>query len=962
LGGSYVALDLETTGLDTESDEIIEIGAVRFDVSDVLGTFETLVNPRREIARAVQTLTGITDEVVRSARPIRVVAPEFEAFIGRSPVIGHNVTGFDLRFLARAGIAIGESVYDTQELAELLLPGRPEYGLAALCVQLGIPFEVRHRALADAEAARQLFLALRAQCAALPRQVLGQAAQWLSLTAWAGREFFREMRDAASNAGDSGAPPHAATPPAKGRPYEARPLSPSPKPVAVAPEEALAVLRSAAAHPELLPAFDRRMEQETMVSAVAQALNDEHRLLVEAGTGTGKSLAYLIPAACHAVANGDRVVVSTATINLQEQLLKKDIPAVEALLGEEGGRRKEEEGAWVEDGSARSFDTSGRAGSGAVPFRACQLKGRRNYLCLKRFDALRTAGVTGDEEALLATRILIWLSQTETGDRTELRLSQGEEAVWRRLSADGAGCTSDNSPYVVEGSCFLQKARRAAEASHIVVVNHALLLSDKATGGRVLPPYSRLVVDEAHHLEGEATRQFGFASGERALADILDRCEGIEAHVEAGLRSLQSALGPHSELTGVSRELRGRAAATREPARECFRALSVFMQEHTIEGIEREQRLLVNRSMRVQPDWPEIEMAWENLRLGLNQVIAGLAQIQHSLSALGAAEMVSYELIRSEADMLLQDVQATVSGLTAALEQDDPERIVWLECERSDGSLVVSSVPLAVDGLLQENLYEALKTVVLTGATLRAQGSFAYLQERLGLEDAETLALGSPFDYRRAALVLVPSDMPEPEWPGYLESLAHGIADVVRASRGRALVLFTSHSSLRATHRIVGELLREEAIQVLGQGIDGSARQLVRALQSKPNTVLFGTASFWEGVDVVGEALSLIVMARLPFNVPSDPVFAARAALYDDPFAQYALPQSVLRFKQGFGRLIRSKTDRGVLVVLDRRITSKKYGAAFLETLPDCKVQEASVREMSGMVEGWLDRVVNSEQ
>jgi len=175
-------------------------------------------------------------------------------------------------------------------------------------------------------------------------------------------------------------------------------------------------------------------------------------------------------------------------------------------------------------------------------------------------------------------------------------------------------------------------------------------------------------------------------------------------------------------------------------------------------------------------------------------------------------------------------------------------------------------------------------------------------------------------------------------------------------------VLFTSHSSLRATHRIVGELLREEALQVLGQGIDGSARQLVRALQSNPNTVLFGTASFWEGVDIVGEALSLIVMARLPFNVPSDPVFAARAALYDDPFAQYALPQSVLRFKQGFGRLIRSKTDRGVLVVLDRRITSKKYGAAFLETLPDCKVQEASVREMSGMVEGWLDRVVNSEQ
>ena len=266
--------------------------------------------------------------------------------------------------------------------------------------------------------------------------------------------------------------------------------------------------------------------------------------------------------------------------------------------------------------------------------------------------------------------------------------------------------------------------------------------------------------------------------------------------------------------------------------------------------------------------------------------------------------MVNYELIRSEVDSLLQETQGTVNGLSVALEKDDPERIVWLEAERTDGSLVVTSVPLAVSGLLQENLYNGLSTLVLTGATLQAQGSFAYLQERLGLEDAETLALGSPFDYRRAALVLVPRDMPEPDWPGYLESLSHAIGDLVRGSRGRALVLFTSHSSLRATHQLLSEMLHDEAIQVLGQGIDGSARQLVRTLQSNPNTVLLGTASFWEGVDIVGEALSLLVIPRLPFNVPSDPVFAARSGLYDDPFAQYALPQAVLRFKQGFGRLI----------------------------------------------------------
>jgi len=944
LGTIYVALDLETTGLDTETDEIIEIGAVQFDESGVLDSFQTLVNPRRLISPPVVTLTRITDADVRSAPPISSVAPALEAFLGESPLVGHNVLGFDILFLRRAGVRYSESVYDTQQLAEILLPGLAEYGLAALCERFEIPFSLRHRAAADAEAARLLFLRLRERCAMLPPQTLAQAVQWLSLTACPFRGFFRELTEGRASAFANGL--------ARAQPAPSTPSSP-PVPLRtrsqltrVPPERSLAALRSASGHPDVLPGFDQRSEQEAMVSAISEVFAQDGRLVVEAGTGTGKSLAYLLPAACHAIANEDRVVVSTATINLQEQLLKKDIPAVQALLRGE---------------DARSTKDDGLDGTGGG-FQACQLKGRRNYLCLKRFEALRTAGVASDEEALLATRILIWLAQTETGDRAELRLTQGEETVWRRLSADGADCTSSNSPYVVDGSCFLQKARKTAEASHIVVVNHSLLLSDKASGGHVLPPYSRLVIDEAHHLEDEATRQFGFVSGERVISEMLDRSESLQGQVQAGLRTLESALGPHAALTTVAASVRQRAAAAKGPVRECFQALRVFMQEHTIDGFEREQRLLINRSMRVQPDWPEIEMGWENLRLALTELAAGLKQMQDSLSAPGAAEMLNHELVRSEVDSLLQEVQGTANGLSEALEKDDPTRIVWLETERGDGSIVVTSVPLAVDGLLQENLYAGLSTLVLTGATLQAQGSFAYIQERLGLEDAETLALGSPFDYRRAALVMVPRDMPEPDWPAYLESLAQAVADLVRASRGRALVLFTSHSSLRATHQLVGELLRDEAIQVLGQGIDGSARQLVRTLQSNPNTVLLGTASFWEGVDVVGEALSLLVMARLPFNVPSDPVFAARSALYDDPFAQYALPQAVLRFKQGFGRLIRSKTDRGVLVVLDRRIASRQYGSAFLESLPDCAMREAAMREMPYLVEHWLDQVAGRGQ
>jgi len=298
--------------------------------------------------------------------------------------------------------------------------------------------------------------------------------------------------------------------------------------------------------------------------------------------------------------------------------------------------------------------------------------------------------------------------------------------------------------------------------------------------------------------------------------------------------------------------------------------------------------------------------------------------------------------------------------LSAAIEKDDPQRVVWFERDR-DGGMIISWVPLTVDGLLQDRVYSERMSIVLTGATLSSgvgeggEGAgFTYIQERLGLQDAETLALGSPFDFRRAALLLLPKDMPEPNWPEYNEALARAVIDLTRASQGRALVLFTSHFSLRAVHGAVSEPLRREGIAVLGQGIDGSPRQLVRALQARPDSVLLGTSSFWEGVDLAGDALSLLVIAKLPFGVPTEPVTAARSALYDDPFSQYTVPQAVLRFKQGFGRLIRRKTDRGVVVVLDRRIVSKSYGTVFTGALPPCTTRPAMLREMPGLVGEWL--------
>ena len=918
MGPHYVALDLETTGLDRGSDTIIEIGAVRFSRERILDTCSRLVNPGRPLGAAVQVLTGITDAELRQAPPLAEVAVELEAFLGDAIIVGHNAIDFDVAFLAKAGIRHGDAVYDTQELAAILQPSLGQYSLASLAAHFGIDFPKQHRALADAEATRRLFLALYEIACGLPAEVLGQIGQWLTPTSWRWRGFFCEAWEASLNRQPTAtpAPGRAAALP--------RALSPRPTPAPISVPDALAVLASAQRRPDLFEEFDDRAVQKQMAAAVCQTQNSGGRLMVEAGTGTGKSLAYLIPAACQALANEHRVVVSTSTINLQEQLTRKDVPTLQALMGN-------------------------------GDLRACQLKGRRNYLCLRRFDALRSAAVLSDEEALLASKILVWLSETRTGDRAELRLSPGEEAVWRRLSAEGAECGPDNSPFVVDGACFLQRARRQAEGSHIVIVNHSLLLSDTATGGRVLPPYEHLIVDEAHHLEDEASRQFGFTCREKELYDLLDGCEALPPAIQKALRVAPAGLDVRSHLAGLARTARQKASAARGRVTELSAELRTFMGQHAAATPEQEQRLHINRSMRVQPDWTGIEIAWENLRLALGETAAALDGLHAGLAASGEIGMVNQEMLGAEAAGLLAAAQTLLAGLAAAFDEDNPQRVVWLERDRSDGGIVVSWVPLAVDEVLRDGLYAGRRSVVLTGATLRTADSFDYLQERLGLPDAETLALGSPFDYKRAALILLPADMPEPNTAEYLESLCRAVADVTRSSAGRALVLFTSYASLRAVHAALSEPLGKEGITVLGQGIDGSPRQMVRMLTVHPNTVLLGTSSFWEGVDIPGDTLSLLIITRLPFAVPTDPVFAARSALYDDPFHQYALPQAVIRFKQGFGRLIRTKTDRGVLVVLDQRIASKSYGPTFLGSLPACQVRQVPLRQMPDMVQGWLE-------
>ena len=679
-----------------------------------------------------------------------------------------------------------------------------------------------------------------------------------------------------------------------------------------------------------LPGYEARAGQMKMARAVAKALSERLHLLVEAGTGTGKSMAYLLPAVHYAVANGRRVVVSTNTINLQEQLFFKDIPLLRRAL--------------------------------PLEFKAAVLKGRSNYLCLRRWRAFVREGFTNDTDRLLAAKILIWLRQTDTGDRSELALDDSESGRWSALlGADAQHCTPKTCRDNRAGRCFLSRARRRAEGAHLLVVNHALLLADQALESKVLPEYADLILDEAHHLEDAATRQLGVEIDQQDLTFFLSqlslpqgagRYGGLVSRlltvlITAGGEPMRSQAG---ELTQPAHDA---VDAARRTLGEFFLALMVFVRgvTETASGpITGEREVRLTDTVRRSEWWEVVEAAWSAFSTDLGQVEKGLVRIGSALDPFrDTSELVDDALADlANARQQLTEFRVDLASIVA---RSDPATVCWLAVR--DRGLALHGAPLEVGGLLQEQLFAQKDCIVLTSATLQVAGSFRYARERIGLDDTTfTLAVPSPFDYPNQALLCVPSDLPDPTTRAFAEASVEALEAICAATGGRTLALFTSHSALRAAHQRLSRTLRR--VVVLGQGIDGARQQLLERFRETPNAVLLGTSSFWEGIDVVGDALSCLVIVKLPFSVPNDPVFAARSELLDDPFSQYAVPQAALRLKQGFGRLIRSTGDRGAVVILDTRLLTKRYGETLLRSLPPATRRRGTWREMGPLVMDWL--------
>ncbi|MCS6881952.1 MAG: helicase C-terminal domain-containing protein [Oscillochloridaceae bacterium] len=926
----YVALDVETTGLIAGVDEIIEVAAVRFRGDEVLETYSQFVRPRQSLPLKITRLTGITPEHVARAPRFNAIGADLARFIGSHPIVGHSVH-FDLGMLRAQGMNFAQPIYDTFELATLLVPQAPIYRLGALAEHLGIPHPEDHRALNDALVAARVFTYLLRRINALDLDDLGEIVRLTQQVAFPMRDLFVEALRGRMKRAFSDAPRaarkerQAADEPAPLRPTgSARPLDLDQIAAFFAPDGPLG---------QHLPGYEPRPSQVEMARAVARAFNQGTALMVEAGTGTGKSLAYLAPAAFFAAARGERVVISTNTINLQDQLFFKDIPALQRIM-------------------------AGAAGD--PPFTAALLKGRGNYLCLKRYHELRRHENLTPDEVRALLKVQLWLPTTGTGDRAELLLMERENAAWGRINVTPETCTGPRCAHFRE--CFFFKARRLAEAAHIVVINHALLIADLAAQTNVLPPYDHLIIDEAHNLEDVATDQLSFSIDQAALLNFLDAIfleggaqlvSGLLADLPARLREGFADERVQHQVEQIALHLRPTLERARAAVYDCFNRLTSFMVNEGAET-QYDPRLRITPQVRRRPVWQEIEAAWSNLTDMLTVIGDALGRIESLLREIEPEDLPGYDelLLRAEH---LRRFATDARVRTGHIIFGDEESIAWLTHERLRDSLTLTAAPLSVAAILQAHLFAQKQTVVLASATLTIEGAFAFVRSRIGLLEADELALESPFDYQRQALVYIPDDIPEPNQRGYQQAVEQALIELCIAAGGRTLALFTANGALKQTYAAIQEPLEEHEIAVLGQGIDGSRRALLERFRDSPRTVLLGTSSFWEGVDVVGEALSVLVIAKLPFSVPTDPIFAARSERFADPFSEYAVPQSILRFKQGFGRLIRSAEDRGIVVCLDRRLLTKRYGRQFLASLPHTRVRTGPLKQLPALAARFLD-------
>ncbi|MRG88274.1 ATP-dependent DNA helicase DinG [Salinibacillus xinjiangensis] len=911
----FAVVDLETTGqAPTKGAQIIEVGIVIVEDGTIKEKYATYVNPNQEIPTFISNLTGITFQEVEHAPSFHEVAEHIKALCEGAYFVAHHVQ-FDLGFLNESLMAVGlsplhEKVIDTVELARILAPRSPGYKLAQIAEYFEINHQHPHRALSDAYVTAEILLKLLNKAKNLPIEVLEQLIKLESklksdlyglLSEWTEEKRYSIDQDEGIEI------------------YRGLALKKQHQHNRVKSEITSSfgdfmddVFSTEGGLHQAMEDYEPREGQKDMAEMIYGAFHEQNHALIEAETGTGKTLAYLLPSLYFSMQQGERLVISTYTTQLQTQLLEQEIPLMKRLFP----------------------DT----------FEAVVMKGKSHYLSLKRFVTELNNSPLDDNYDVILTKamLLIWLMETHTGDVDELQLPSSGKIFWRKINAE-AEVQDPKSPWF--SRTFYQRAKRRAQKANLIITNHALLCTDIIHDYELLPSYQFLVVDEAHHLDQTASKHFGMQLDYVSIQYLLNDM--------AALETFEQDIERVNLLT-----------ETREKADVLFRFLFDFVR------FQRNRGTSYNDIGRIQSIF-ELDKLDEKtgtnlgdltsrLIFSLKDLIVELDQDQEKLEETAEDEQRKEEIMR-----LTDQLESLIQKLKVFLFEKDQTLVKWIEIEAhgAKNAVYLYAEPIEIGPLLKEKLYDEKESIVLTSATLTVRNSFSYILARNGLQQSEvtTQKIPSPFSYEEQVQLLLPNDLPDikEEEDDFISAISYSIYELAKVTSGRMLVLFTSYQMLKKSYQMLKGLADQDDFIIIGQGVSsGSRTRLQKNFQSFNKAILLGTSSFWEGVDIPGDDLSAVVIVRLPFEPPNHPVYSARSELLKkqgkNPFMDLALPNAVIRFKQGFGRLIRSSKDRGIVFVCDGRLMRARYGKYFMDSIPTVPVSYEDTENILKKANEWF--------
>lgn len=925
-----VAIDLETTGLQTETESIIEVGAVKFRGDEVLDTFESFIDPRRPLPYRIQRLTRITPAMLTGAPQMSAIAPQLRTFLGDLPLVGHNV-GFDAAFLRRLQIAERNALLDTFELASLLLPSLTSYTLEQVGAALGLSALVHHRALADAHLSRAVLVALEARIADLPDPLLNELCGLAAPSKLATIALLRQEQQRRGQGGGA-FPARGGT---MGGAMSAK-LHIDPavlgtqvsKLAAAAPSTIVPV----AGPTEAAPSADLRALIET-------ALTEGQLALVQIAPQPERVVDVLVPALAWAVREGKRLVIAASSLASARAIGQTHLPRALASLPEAGELTQ------------------------ATLYEA------RDYLCLHRwYGAARKAPSLSADTLRGMAKLTMWMHQTETGTRDEINLNPTEQIAWEMVRAGETFLALPDCAYRGRGWCFGQRARGAALAAQVVVTTHAALLggSDEPPGAAprpaYVPPADGYLILDGHELEERLLAQASWSLEQESLLAELDQLGAGEEKRSSGLLANAAA-----QLPGTAGEAWGQQVArTRVAARDWFAALGTLASEGrpADQGGDFVPALRLDHAARALPAWGTVAEAWNTLEKRLHAVAETTAQAAQGLRRVAGAESLALELAAQG-----QQVRQMVRRGRESMAQPREGLVYWVRppmlngrrprqgAPASEEMPALHGSPANVAAYCGPTIQGLGAGVVIVGTALAVDGRFEYTIERLGLP-ANIQATRQRMDYADQTLMLIPSDAAEPNAPAYQRMLNDAISQTAIALGGEMVVLLSSHTALRTTYAAIKPILESHDIMVLGQGIDGSLRQVWQNYRSQSRVVILGAGNMWEGWESEQARPRCLFIARLPLPALNDPPLAARAEQYGDAMQQFVVPQAALRLRQALNRLAWAQSDarrRNVVILYDRRVQTKSYGATILNTLPNVTQRTASLTLLGTTAREWLE-------